>query len=55
MGDLALLLFVGYIGYLALRGVTGGEGALQSHLMLLWALIILGNLIGLAYLVVKML
>lgn len=53
MDQLALLLFIGYLAYLAYRGVKGGDGAMQSHLMLLWAIIILGNVAGLIYLVVK--
>lgn len=53
MDQLALLPFLAYLAYLAYRGVKGGEGAMQSHLMLLWAIIILGNIAGLIYLVVS--
>lgn len=50
MDQLALLLFIAYLAYLAYRGVKGGEIGMQSHLMLLWAIIALGNVVGLIYL-----
>lgn len=40
MGDIGLLLFIGYIAFLGYVGVNGGAGALKAHLFSLWFLLI---------------
>jgi len=49
MNDIALLIFLAYIGYLVHLGFTGGTDALKMHLFSLWFILIVAGVVAQIY------
>jgi hypothetical protein len=49
MSDIALLIFLAYIGYLVHLGFTGGTDALKMHLFSLWFILIVSGVVAQIY------